>query len=97
MLHVFVHFHINLTVIPFYCLADDYGNISEYKKMFLPGTINVTFEVVIEDDALLEGEEDFYLNLVLPSSDRSLDILQGGINRTRVIIVDNDGMNVYST
>ena len=94
MLHVFEHFHINLTVVPFYCLADDYGNITEYKKMFLPGIINVTFEVVIEDDALLEGEEDFYLNLVLPSSDRGLP---GRINRTRVIIVDNDGMNVYST
>ena len=59
---------------------------------FPANKINATFDVEIEPDNLLEGNEVFILRIVSPSSLR--DIVTAGDVAT-VVIIDNDRKNVH--
>ena len=64
-------------------------NSGSYSVAFLPGMTNVSLNISITDDDVLENNENFYLSInedSLPTS-----ITAGITDRTIVNIVDDDG------
>ena len=77
LLHVHVH-----------CVGDfDYISGS-YSIIIPPEVVNVTFNISIITDNILEGDELFYLKI--DSSSLPDNVTAGSLNTTSVMIVDDD-------
>ena len=69
----------------------DYGS-GPYDVTFPEGETEAQFDVTINDDNILEGNENFNLTIVASSLPSRVDI--GNPARATVTIVDNDGKYV---
>ena len=70
-------------------------NSGPYPVIILAGETDVQFDVMINDDDVLEGNETFYLTINLTTSLPSY-IVVGNPGQATVTIVDNDGKYGYS-
>ena len=60
--------------------------------MHFPARVNqVTFTVTIRDEGLIEPNEQFYIDLDIPSSAANLNVVEGKITTATVTIVHDDG------
>ena len=60
-----------------------------YNITFSPGITRVPFHVPIIDDNILENDEHF--DLIIVDGSLPNHIISGGIEMTRITIMDNDG------
>lgn len=101
IIHICHHTHTNIKPSLYYLPADDdFLAFMEENVIlgfdiglgrFTVGTPVITIE--IEDDDIVEGEEEFTLNLMLGIILSGRDIVIRSPNVSRVIIEDNDGKN----
>jgi len=63
-------------------------NSGPYPVTFPAGVTSVTFDVPINDDSILEGNENFMLTIDLPTL--PTDVTVGNPGSAIVTIVDND-------
>ena len=68
--------------------GEDYTS-GPYNVTFPAGVTRVPFDVTINDDRVLEADETF--NLVIDPTSLPRNVTRGNIDRTTVIIRDNDG------
>lgn len=67
----------------------DYGTLSDYKIIFVPGEATLLYiRINVTDDSLIEGIERFTASLTSPSASTKI----GTLNVTTVRLIDNDGM-----
>ena len=60
--------------------------------MSFPARVNeVSFTVTIRDNRLVESDEEFYIELEIPSAAASRSVDKGSPYNATVIIQDNDG------
>ena len=60
--------------------------------MHFPARVNqVTFTVTILDEGLIESDEEFYIELEIPSAAASYSVVKGSRDNATVIIQDDDG------
>ena len=60
--------------------------------MSFPARVNqVTFTVIIRDEGLIEPNEEFYIDLDIPSSAANLNVIEGNITTATVTILHDDG------
>jgi len=64
-------------------------NSGPYLVTFPAGMTSVTFDIPINDDSILEGNENFMLTIDQPSLPEGVTV--GEPNEATVTIVDNDG------
>ena len=67
----------------------DYGS-GPYTIIFTAGTTSVVFNISLNDDNAIEGNENFML--AISSSTLPSDFTVGNPNQATVTVVDNDGM-----
>ena len=58
---------------------------------FRAGVNQVTFTVAIRDEGLVEPDEDFYIDLEIPSSAANLGVIEGNVTLATVTILNDDG------
>ena len=76
----------------FYHSADtsDYSRRSRSSVHFPTRKNQATFTVTISDEGLIESNEDFYLDLEIPSSVANLGVTKPSPDSSKVIIYDDD-------
>ena len=58
---------------------------------FRAGVNEVSFTVTIRDEGLVESDEEFYIELEIPSSAASSNVVKASPGNATVIIRDDDG------
>ena len=79
---------VTLLLLPTIVVGDDY-NFTTHVVHFSNTTTNVTVNVSLNNDTMLEGNENFTLS-ISPSSQMPDGVTIGNINETTVIIKDDD-------
>ena len=60
--------------------------------MYFPARVNeVSFTVTIRDERLVELDEEFYIELEIPSAAANLSVVKASPDSATVIIRDDDG------
>ena len=60
--------------------------------MYFPARVNqVTFTVTIHDERLIELDEEFYIELEIPSAAANRGVVKGSLDNATVIIQNDDG------
>ena len=60
--------------------------------MYFRARVNeVSFTVTIRDEGLIESDEEFYIELEIPSAAASSNVVKGSPDNATVIIKDDDG------
>ena len=72
--------------------GDDYIS-GPYTAVLLAGETNVSFDVVINDNNIYEG--NVYFTITINSSSLPSNVMVGDTGRARVIIVDNERKLLY--
>lgn len=86
MLIMNVLLEYNIVIV--YAGGVDY-NGGLYNITFFPWIVRTTFNISITDDSILEINEEF--SLTINSTSLPTRIFSGNIQRTTILIADNDG------
>ena len=84
---------IPLTIPVFYHLSatSDYSSRRRSSVYFRAGVNEVSFTVAIRDEGLVELDEEFYIELEIPSAAANLGVVKDLPDNATVIIQDDDG------
>ena len=58
---------------------------------FRAGVNQVSFTVTIRDEGLFESDEEFYIDLEIPSAAANLGVIKGNVASATVTILNDDG------
>ena len=70
----------------------DYMALSSVVVTFEPGTSAVSVNITTIDDNVPEGDETLYVTFAIPSTEATVNILRGPIDRAEVLVENNDGV-----
>ncbi len=85
---------ISLTIPVFYhpSATSDYYRLRRTSVYFRAGANEVSFTVIIRDERLIEFDEEFYIELEIPSAAAtSCNVVKAPPDNATVIITDDDG------
>ena len=85
---------IPLSIPAFYhpLASTDYTKLSRKSVSFQAGVNEVSFTVTIRDEGLVESDEEFYIELEIPSAAAtSCNVVKGSPDNATVIIQNDDG------
>ena len=66
--------------------------LSSFVVTFEPGTSAVSVNITTIDDNVPEGYETLHVTFAIPSTETTVNIMRGPIDRAEVIIENNDGV-----
>ena len=69
----------------------DYISRRRSSVHFRAGVNEVSFTVTIRDEGLIEPDEEFYIDLEIPSSAANLNVIEGSVTLATVTILHDDG------
>ena len=74
-----------------FAATSDYSRRSRSSVSFPAGVNEVTFTVTIRDEGLVESDEEFYIELEIPSAAASSSVVKASPDNATIIIQDDDG------